>query len=162
MSLQPLIQGIAKRALAFAQPQAEHYAEGTMNSLVRIFRNPQFVFNETTRLVEPANETVVYDDVDFPGFGAPAGITPATGPVTMEIGDEPQYYSNATVYIPVGAAFLRPQVDDIVQVMANQDADFIRRMLRVVDVPDGGRIQASQQLTCVGVQPSSNWTAPVP
>lgn len=162
MSLQPLINGIAKRALAFAQPQAQAYAEGTMNSLVRIVRNPDFVFNEETRLVEPVNETVVYDDRQMPGIGAPAGITPATGPVTMELGDEPQYYSNATVYIPFGAAFMRPQVDDIVQVMANLDADLLNRMFRIVDVPDGGRLQASQQLTCTGVQPSSNWATVAP
>lgn len=152
-----LVAALTRRAMAFAQPFAQAYAVGAMNSSVRILRGAVHTFDPATRKVVTTADTVVYaDDVNH-AMPAPAGITPARGPVTMELGDEPEYFSSATIYIPAAGAFIRPMVDDVVMVWAGPDPDLTNRMFRVTDVVDGGRITSCQELSCVGIQPSSQW-----
>jgi len=142
--------------MAYAQQLAQPAAEGAMNSLVVITRPGTATFDETSREYQNGTASPIYDDPDFPGVGAKAGITLASGPITMNLGDEPQYYSSATISIPQSAP-INPRIDDIVLVTANQDKDMIGRYFRVVDVPVGGRISASIDLSCVGIAPSRQW-----
>lgn len=156
MNPKDLARAVARRSLAYAQPLAQGNAEGAMNSLVLIQRPAEGTYDEDTREYGSPALTPVYDDPDMPGYGAMAGITPAEGPITMNLGDEPQYYSSVTIYIPARAA--RCRIDDVVLVMANPDPDLVERYFRIIDVPDGGRINASQALSATGIAPSRAWT----
>ena len=142
---------VARRSMSFAQGLARRSAVGAMNSLVRITRAGGW--DTGSFEYDPAQTQVVYDDADYPGTGAIAGVTPASGSVTMDIGDEPQYFSSLTVYIPQ-AAPINPRIGDLVQVMANPDADIIGSYYRVTDVPVGGRLTSSITLRCTGIAPS--------
>jgi hypothetical protein len=132
-----------------------------MNSLVIITRSGIGEYDELTREYTAPGVVTVYDDDVLFGVGAKAGVTLATGPITMSVGDEPTYYANATVYIP--ATYIprstpaTPRIDDVVQVMASSDTGLIGRYFRIVDVPVGGRISASINLSCVGIAPSRQW-----
>lgn len=150
-----LVEAMTRRSLMFAQSLARPYAEGAMNSLVLITRSGGF--NDETGEYDPTLNQVIYDDADYPGTGAKAGVTMTSGPVTMEFGDEPQYFDNLTVWIPKGTP-LNPRIDDILRVMANPDAALIGRFYRVASVVAGGRLSPSNELQCSGAAPSKQWT----
>lgn len=155
----PLATAIARRSLAYAQGLAQAHANGSMNSLVLITRPGSDTFNETTREYGSGLQTVIYDDPDNAGAGAIAGVTLAQGPITMDLGDEPQYYSSITAYIPQQVPKL-PRINDLLEIKANPDPDMVGRRFRIVDVPAGGRISASIALSCTGIAPSKEWLAP--
>jgi len=147
---------LARRSLAYAQNVARAHAEGSMNSLVLITRPASAAFDESTREYTPGLQEVIYDDPATPGAGGMAGVSPAQGPITMDLGDEPQYYSSATVYLPKDTPKV-PMINDIVEVKTSPDEDMVGRRFRVVDVPAGGRIDASVALQCTGISPSREW-----
>ena len=147
----PAQTAVTQRSLAFAQRLARQHAEGAMNSLVVIRRKG--VWSEADYEYDPESPQTIYDDPDTPGAGAKAGITLAQGPMELQIGDEPEYYSSVTVYIPQTAP-TNPRVNDLVYVIHCPDPDIEGRVFRVLDVPSGGRISASIALSCTGVAPS--------
>jgi hypothetical protein len=153
---------VTRRSLAFGQTLSRQYADGAMNSLVIITRPVVAFYDETTREYAMPAVTTIYDDTNelggWTGLGAKAGITVAGGPITMNMGDEPTYYSSATVYIPQSAPNA-PRIDDLVLVMASPDTDMVGRNMRIIDVPVGGRISTSTALSCIGIAPSRQWDA---
>lgn len=143
--------GVTRRSLGFAQRIGQAHATGAMNSLVVISRAGSW--DQSRYEYDPDTPTVVYDDPDSPGAGLQAGVTPAEGPITMELGDENQYFSNVTVYIPQTAP-INPRIDDLVKVTSCPDPEIEGRYFRVMDVPVGGRLSASIALACTGIAPS--------
>jgi hypothetical protein len=147
---------VVRRSMSVAQSYAVRQAAGTQNSLVRITRAG--AFNAAAGEYDPSAEQVIYDDPAFPGFGAQAGVTASSGPVTMGFGDEPEYYENLTVYLPK-ALTTKPRIDDLLQYMAGPDTNLVTRFFRVVSVESGGRLVPSTELRCMGISPSKQWAA---
>ena len=84
---------VARRAMSTAQRYAEAYGDANRNSMVIITRGYTYNSSEGrfTRSEEPR---AIYDDPDFPGIGAPAGVTPTQGPAVLDFGDEPSSYDS--------------------------------------------------------------------
>jgi hypothetical protein len=146
-----LAQAVARRSLAFAQSLAQPYADGSMNSLVIITRFGGG-WNATKGEYEDGTPTVIYDDADFPGIGARAGITPTSGPIIANFGDENEYSDTVDIFIPKTAQL--PMIDDAVEVTAGPDPQFVNRQYRVTSVIGSGRLVSSIHLMAVGTAPS--------
>jgi hypothetical protein len=157
--MKSLIAGVAHRSMVLAQHFAEPWAEGAMNTTVRITRSPEPIFDEVTRELGMATEVEIYGP-DGPEGGI-AGIYATSGPVTMALGDEPQYYSSTTVSIPRSAP--NPRIDDVVEVLSwttgTNTEDIVGRLFRVVDVEVGGRLTATTRMQAIGIAPSRQWGA---
>lgn len=150
-----LLTGITRRSMAFASQVAQQTSEGAMNSLILIVRKGGY--DQQTREWDSEAETVIYDHPDLPGSGWEAGVTLAQGPITMSLGDEQQYYSSITAYIPHGRALRQPRIDDVITIMSNPEPELNGRLFRVTDVPVGGRIHSSVQIQAIGIAPSKQW-----
>jgi hypothetical protein len=150
----------ARASLAYAQGAAQDFTAASMNSLVVITRPDLGGFDETSREYTPPASSVIYDSRDLAGeptgAGAIAGISMASGQISYAVGDETTYYNSLTCYIPTDLV-AHPHIDDVVFVVANPDEDLVGRRFRVTDVPAGGRINASIQLSCTGIAPSRQW-----
>lgn len=157
MSRQSLLTGITRKSITFATGVATATARGSMNSLVLIEREGGY--NVVTREYDDAVTSTVYDQPDLPGSGAEAGITVSAGPITMEIGDEPQYYDSLTLYLPATMPVLA-RIDDLVTVLVTPDPDLVDRMFRVTAVAGGGRIYSSNRISATGIAPSKQWSGP--
>jgi hypothetical protein len=142
---------VARRSLALAQAMARPYAEGNMNSLVVITRHGGWD-EEAGEYLPQSAKTTIYDDPDIEGIGAPAGVTPTTGPITFGFGDEPEYQDSVDVFIPKSAQL--PRIGDKVKVTAGPDPQFIHREYKVISVIGSGRIVPSIHLRCSGAAPS--------
>lgn len=146
-----LAQSVARRSLAFAQSLAQPYADGAMNSLVVITRYGGG-WNAAEGEYEDGSPETIYDDLDFPGIGARAGITPTQGPIVANFGDEPEYSDSVDIFIPKTARL--PMIDDAVVVTAGPDPQFRNRQYRVTSVIGSGRLVSSIHLMAVGTAPS--------
>ena len=146
-----LAQQLSKRSLAFAQSVAVPYAEGAMNSLVTITRYGGWT--PVAGEYGVGTPQVIYDDETTPGAGAPAGITPTSGPVTLNMGDEPEFYDGINLYIPLSAPTL-PMIDDVVKVVSSPDPQFSGRQFRVTSVVGSGRLISSIHMMAQGIAPS--------
>lgn len=147
---------LVRKSLSLAQALVEPYAEGAMNSLVRITRGGSW--DPAGGEWDPAGVSVIYaDDVD-PELGARAGITGSTGPSFLDVGDEPEYYDMISVMIPRSAP-AEPLIDDLVEVMASPDHDIIGRHFRVTGLSVGGRLLPSTTLQCSGLAKSKRWAS---
>lgn len=143
---------ISRRSLSVAQRYAAAYADANRNSLVVITRN--YTFNEDKAFYDrSAPPRVIYDDSDHPGIGAPAGITPTSGPAVMDFSDEPTSYDSVQIYLPLSMAE-EPRIDDIVLVTSCPDTTTVGRYFRVTSVPAGGRINSSIDIIATGIAPS--------
>lgn len=129
--------------IARATKVARTYAEGNMNSAVRITRPTEAVFNRSTGVLDEPAEALVY--------AGKARITPLQGPVQLSIGDDPQFYSSCNVSVPLT---VMPQVDDIVQITASPDPGVIGRVFRIEDVEGGGEMPVVRRVRATGVQHS--------
>lgn len=149
-----LAQAVARRSLAFAQELAQPYSVGSMNSLVLVERYGGW--DADAGEYDDAAASVIYDDPDFPGLGARAGITPTQGPITSDFGDEPVYQDSINLYLPKSAFTHEtlPMIDDHVTVLASPDPQFSGRAFKVTSVVGSGRLVASVHLTAVGTAPS--------
>ena len=143
---------VARRAMGTAQRYASAYGDANRNSLVRIMRGYEYSSTEG-RFKRVETPTVVYDDKDFPGIGAPAGVTPTQGPAVLDFGDEPSSYDSIIVYLPLKLA-VQPMIDDLVQVTFSPVSAVAQRAYRVTSVPTGGRLAASTVVHCTGLAPS--------
>lgn len=155
-----LAAAAARLSLNFGQSIAQAFSKDSMNSLIIITRPNSGSYDQVNREYNVPTSPVIYDEMDpdgnYTGMGAPAGITPAAGPITYSVGDEPTYYESLTANIPVDCP-IQPRIDDMVLVVASPDRDLATRMFRVTDVPAGGRINPSTTLSCVGIAPSRQW-----
>lgn len=157
-----LVSAIATRSLAYATVVAQAHAIGSMNSLVTVTREGSY--DPVLREYDPELKEVLYDAWDSAGAatgaGAIAGVTSAEGPSVLSLGDEPQYYSSITVFLPKSGAKRSIRIDDTVLIIASPDVDITGRYFRVTGVPAGGRIYASNTLQCTGIAPSKQWSSP--
>lgn len=123
-----------------------------MPAAVRIERPSAPSLDAGSGRVQAVVDKVVYE--------GKARVTTTGGPVTYQLGEEPQYFSQAQVSIPLvseGEPTL-PQVNDTLTVLAHHDALMIGRQFRVVDVEAAGQFQAVRRMQVVGVQRWEAWT----
>ena len=141
-----LSNAVAK-AFSVALPRAQAQANATMVHSVVISRNSLASWNNLTKRTEYASESVVYS--------GQAHIWKVTGPVQVQLGDEPQFFSNTYCSIPLTAA--EPMVDDIVLVTLHPSPKLVNRMFRVMDVEDGGVLPSCYRMLLQGVEASRAW-----
>jgi hypothetical protein len=84
-----------------------------------------------------------------------------TGPVTYQLGEEPQYFSSSYVSVPIldpdsGLSVL-PMIDDVVTALSHPDPLMVNKQFRVQDVESGGMFGPVRRLQLTGVQPSKQW-----
>jgi hypothetical protein len=151
-----LVAQLAAKSLAYASGLAKANSLGSMNSLVIITRRGTYDLD--SREYDPAAVEVLYDDPDHPGAGAIAGVASTSGPMSLSLGDEPAYYSSLTIYIPQDTPGKHIRIDDVVHIIATPDNYAVGRLYRVSDVPAGGRIFSSIELSCTGIAPSKQWS----
>lgn len=147
-----LLAALVKRSVALALPFGRAYANANMTSKVKITRPLLPVLNPVTGGLEMPDESTVYE--------GPAHIYTVSGPVTMQLGEEPQYYSTTYCSIPqeLESGQKLPMVDDVVEVMDSADANLVARSFRVMDVSGGGVLPVATRMEIVGIQPSRQWS----
>lgn len=138
------ISGLVRRATLQAGPMARQYAEGNMIATVRVTRKTAATFNRTTGGAARGGTTTVYE-----GIGRVYRIN---GGPTMDLGDEPLYFTSATVSIPLSAS--RPHVNDVVTVLSHPDPNVVSRVFKVDAVAAGGQIPVAHEMACTGIQDS--------
>lgn len=148
---------LVRKSMSLAQSLVEPYAEGAMNSLVRITRNGGW--DPDLAEYNPDGETVIYADSDDDTIGAMAGVTSSSGPISMDVGDEVEFYDSITVMIPRSHP-AEPRINDLVRIMAGPDTDLIGRYFRITGVPVGGRLLPSNTFTATGIAKSRTWSSP--
>ena len=142
---------VSRRALGMGQYYASAYSDAMRNSLVVLTR--EYVYNSATHQWDRTEGTVIYDDTDFPGIGAPAGITSTTGPMVLDFASEETSYDTIKVMFPLSMP-VEPRKDDKVIITSSPDRGFTGRSFYVSDVVNGGRMAASITVTAVGEAPS--------
>lgn len=142
------LAALVRRSTVFARPFAQEYAEGNMIATVRVTRPSVPVFDRTTGgLASMGAETVVHE--------GPGRVYNVSGPAQYNLGDEPQYFSNTFISIPIGAT--KPRIDDVVEVLAHPDPNIVGRSFRVQDVEAGGQLPVVHRMQVVGIQASRQW-----
>ena len=141
-------QGV-QRSLAFAQVAAQAFSEAAMNSWVLIERPAPATYDESARAYAKPVMSFVYT--------GKAGVTLAAGAGSFGVGDEPTYYASITCHIPHAPATM-PRIDDVITIQACPDIDLVGRAFRVTDVPAGGRVATSVDLSATGIAPSRQWS----
>ena len=140
---------VTNRSLALAQSLAQAVSAGAMNSDVTMTRPEDGSYDDQARAYVPPT--------GLPYYLGEAGITPADGPIVMDLGDEPAYYSSISWMLPVGAPL--PRIDDQIKIIANPGSvHLVGRMFRVTNVKVGGRLVASTSGSATGVAPSKQWS----
>lgn len=156
-----LIALAVSRSNAMAIKLAGPIVEGNMTSQLRISRtDPEAITWDPVakKVVVPPGDVIWEPDPDAGPDDLPMGIgavKTVSGPVTLALGDEPQYFSSTFITIPMRAP--TPQVNDIVQVLTSPDPKLVDRFYRIVDVELGGQLPVLQRLQVVGIQPSPGW-----
>jgi Family of unknown function (DUF6093) len=125
---------------------ARRYAEANMTAQVKITRMDEAVLDESGGLTATEMHTV------YEGKGRVYGVS---GPMTMNLGEEPQYFSSTYVSIPYDATM--PRVDDVIKVTEHYDETLVGRTFRVMDVEAGGQYPAVRRMQVTGVQNSKAW-----
>lgn len=140
------------RALAAAM--ARRFAERNMVARVRITRLGAPVLDPVTGVLDAAAPELVYE-----GIGR---VSLVSGPVTMSLGDEPQYFSGSSVSIPVEVDGVHavPRVDDVVEVLEHPDSLVVGLSFRVMDVETGGHMIAARRMQVTGAQRAKTWRVP--
>lgn len=145
-----LLAALARKANRFAIPFAQQYAEGNMLATVLVTRGGTAAFDPVTGKTTLQGAVTVYQ--------GPGRVYTVSGGPQLATGDEPTYYSNTEVSIPVLAP--RPQIDDAVLVLTHPDPALAGRPFRVTDVAEGGQLPAVHRMSVTGIQPSPQWSAP--
>lgn len=136
-----------------AMSMARRFAESNMVSVVRITRTGSAVLDEMTGVLATPEPSMVYE--------GKARVAIVSGPVTMSLGDEPQYFSGSSVSIPVVVASherLTPLVDDLIEILVHDDPLLVGLVFRVLDVEAGGHMQAARRMQVTGAQRAQNWS----
>lgn len=126
---------------------ARRYAEANMTAKVKITRMEEPAFDDTSGDLSALEAYVVYE--------GKARVYTISGPMTMNLGEEPQYFSSTYVSIPLDVVM--PQVDDVIEVLAHGDWAVVGRKFRVMDVEGGGQYPAVRRMQVTGVQNSKQW-----
>jgi len=137
---------------ALAQRYAQRFAESNMTAEVIVTRPGAAALDASD------GSLGVLDGVEV--YSGRARVYPVAGPVTLDLGDEPQYFSSAYVSVPLtdstGSNVL-PQVDDLVEVVEHPDPLVVGRLFRVSDVEAGGQFAVVRRMQVVGVQRFKTW-----
>lgn len=153
------VGGLVARANQMAAQLAAPLFEGNMTSTVRITRGGDQApkWNPDTLQVDPggAEDEIYGPETVADGQTPIALVKTVSGPVTMALADEPQYFQSTFVLIPLWAR--QPEVDDIVQVLSAPDPRLVNRYYRIVDVEHAGQLPLYQRLQVVGIQPGRYW-----
>lgn len=128
---------------------ARRYAEANMTATVKITRmdEPSFDMQGELSAVEL-----------FVLYEGKARVYGVSGPMTMNLGEEPQYFSSTYISIPLSAN--TPRVDDVIEVLAHRDWTMVGRKFRVMDVEAGGQYPAVRRMQVTGIQRSKQWGTP--
>lgn len=126
---------------------ARRYAEANMTAKVRVTRMTDASLSDDTGDLTAQEQYIVYE--------GKARVYAVSGPMTMNLGEEPQYFSSTYVSIPLEAAL--PHVDDVVEVLNHGDWTMRGRRFRVMDVEGGGQYPAVRRMQCTGIQNSKQW-----
>lgn len=132
---------------------AQKYAEMNMTATVRIDRPAPATLDNATGDVTAQVQKTVYE--------GKARLSTVSGPVQYSLGEEPQYFSSGTVYIPLLDADgqpTTPQVNDVVIVTSHPDVLMVNRAFRVMNVNASGQFVATRELSVTGVQRWEAWT----
>jgi len=132
---------------------AQRYSEMNMTAMVRIDRPDVASLNATTGDVTAQVLKTIYE--------GKARVSAVTGPVQYSLGEEPQYFSSGTVFVPLtneDGTPTTPQVNDIVVVTAHLDVLMVNRAFRVMNVQASGQFVAARELSVTGVQRWEAWT----
>jgi Family of unknown function (DUF6093) len=140
---------LADAHMALMDWMGAEYCEGNMIGSIKIFRKQAPVFDPVTGKLTAQTDTLIYQ--------GKARIATVSGPLTYQLGDEPQYFSAATVSIPEDFTPI-PQVDDVIEVVAHPAPGLVGRSYRVTDVQGGGQIHSARVMSVTGVQPGKNAT----
>jgi hypothetical protein len=126
---------------------ATTYCNRNMTSTVSVVRKSVPVLDPDSGMLSSLDDHVVYTGI--------ARVYSVSGPLTMQVGDEPQYFSATTVSIPERTDPW-PQVDDVVTILTCPDDKVVGRSYRVTDVNVAGQFASALALSCTGVQPARN------
>jgi hypothetical protein len=102
--------------------------------------------------------TAVVSKVVYEGKGR---VSTVSGPVQYSLGDEPQYFSSGSIFIPLlddSGLPTTPQVNDIVTILSHIDVLMVDRVFRVMNVQASGQFVAARELAVTGVQRWEGWT----
>lgn len=134
------------------QIYAQRFVESNMTAVVEITRPGEAGFDVETGELTADTGPQVY-------FGKGRAYQ-AAGPATLELGDDPQYYSSGFVSVPLvddSGSNVLPQVNDIVEVVEHPDPLMVGRMFRVMDVEAGGQFAVVRRMQVMGIQRGRNW-----
>lgn len=134
---------IVGASLAEAQRQAALVAEGKMRARVLIKRKVTPTFDYSTGALTDPDSTV---------YEGKASIGTLNAAQQMLLGEEVEFYSTASVEIPVNSP--PPKIDDVLVVLAAPDPLLVGRRFRVLDVGGGGDLPTSITMTVVGISHS--------
>lgn len=160
MSGRAIAQAVA-RSNAMAIQLATPVIEGNMTSTIRLTRTDaeDLAWDPVAnQVIAPAGDVIWEPDPDPGPDDLPTGIATiktVSGPVTMALGDESQYFSSTFISIPMRAR--TPEVNDIAEVLTCPDAKLVGRFYRVVDVELGGQLPVVHRMQVVGIQPGPTW-----
>ena len=135
------LDAVITSSLTEARRQATLFSEATMTATVLVTRrNNVGALDYATGLVVDAPTTI---------YSGKARLSRVRGNVSMDIGEEVEYYSTLTVSIPLSAALVI--IDDMVQITASPDPHVVTRQFRVTDTEGGGDLPTSQTFNALGV-----------
>lgn len=135
------------------QIYAQRFAESNMTAQVRVTRPGDAALDVETGELEADAGPVVYE-----GKGR---VYSASGPATLDLGDEPQYFSTGYVSVPMvdaSGSNVLPQVNDLVEVIEHPDPLMVGRRFRVMDVEAGGQFAVVRRMQVMGIQRGRSWT----
>lgn len=131
---------------------ARRFVESNMTAFVEITRPGEPDFVSSSGELEADSGPVVYE--------GKARVYTVSGPVTLELGDDPQYFSSAVVSVPLVDDFgvnVLPQVNDLVEIQEHPDPLMLGRRFRVMDVEAGGQFAVLRRMQVVGIQRGRTW-----
>jgi hypothetical protein len=150
-----LLRALVRRSVRIADVYASAYASSNRLYQVLVTRpGAQPTFNRATATWSNPEDEVLYE--------GPARVYSVSNGGSLSVGDEPTYYSATRVSIddlPEGSKM--PRRDDLVQVLANAEAEaggVVGRVFRVDDVELGGLLTAGITMSVSGVAPSRQQT----
>lgn len=131
---------------------ARRFAESNMTAQVEITRPGPAAFEPSSGELEAQPGPVIYE--------GKARVYAVSGPVTMDLGDDPQYFSSSMVSVPLVDDFgvnVLPEVNDLVRVLEHPDPLMLGRLFRVMDVEAGGQFAVLRRMQVMGIQRGRTW-----